>query len=221
MAPEVLMGEADTHALTRWRLVLGKYSQPRMAFPLQGEDERMDQALEKLYSREYKGRGVRQDRRLQPGSLDPSQLNVPKWLEEVRELFPQAACERITHHALDRYGLTELVQDPKVLASLDPSTELLGAVLSLKGQVKGPVLAEVRKLVARVVEELKRKLEAEIKNAIAGRLHRFRHSPLKVARNFDARDTIRRNLKHWRPELKKLVVEQPRFFSRVKRHLPW
>lgn len=215
------MSEAKPNVLSRWRLVLGKYAQGRMPTALQGDEARMDQALDKLYSREYQGRGVRQDRRLGPGSLDPSQLNVPKWLEEVRELFPQAACERITHHALDRYGMSELVQDPKILESLEPSTELLGAVLSLKGQVKGPVLAEVRKLIARVVEELKRKLEAEIKNAIAGRLNRFRHSPLKVARNFDARDTIRRNLKNWNPELKKLVVEQPRFFSRVKRHLPW
>jgi Mg-chelatase subunit ChlD len=215
------MSEPTPNVLSRWRLVLGKYAQARMPTALQGDEARMDQALDRLYSREYKGRGVRQDRRLGPGTLDPSQLNVPKWLEEVRELFPQSACERITHHALDRYGMSELVQDPKVLASLEPSTELLGAVLSLKGQVQGTVLAEVRKLIARVVEELKRKLEAEIKNAIAGRLNRFRHSPLKVARNFDARDTIRRNLKNWNPELKKLIVEQPRFFSRVKHHLPW
>src|SRR5262245_23735541 len=181
------MSEPAPNVLSRWRLVLGKYAQARMPAALHDDEARMDQALDKLYSREYRGRGVRQDRKVQarPGSLDPSQLNVPKWLEEIRELFPQAACERITHHALDRYGMTELVQDPKVLATLDPSTELLGAVLSLKGQVQGPVLAEVRKLIARVVEELKRKLEAEIKNAISGRLNRFRHSQLKIARNFD------------------------------------
>src|SRR5262245_18557545 len=115
------MSEAASTTRSRWRLVLGKYAQSSMPDALQGEEARMDQALEKLYRREYEGRGVRQDRRRQPGSLDPSQLNVPEWLEEVRELFPQAACERITHHALDRYGLTELVQDPKVLPSLDPS----------------------------------------------------------------------------------------------------
>src|SRR5262249_20321790 len=123
--------------------------------------------------------------------------------------------------ALDRYGLTELVQDAQTLASLVPSTELLAAVLSLKGQMQGAVLAEVRKLIARVVEEVKRKLEREIHNALAGRLNRFRQSQLKVARNFDARTTIRRNLKNWDPERKQLLIEDPRFFSRVKRHLPW
>ena len=214
-------GPTRSPSLTRWRLILGKYAQPKMPNCLGGDEERMAAALELLYSREYRGRGVRQDARLGPGSLDPSQLNVPKWLNEIRELFPKQTCERITKHALDRYGLTELVQDPETLASLEPSTELLKAVLTLKGQMQGRVVAEARRLIARVVEEIKRKLEQEIKNAIAGRLNRFGHSPLKVARNFDARDTIRRNLKHWDPERKKLLVDQPRFFSRVKRHLPW
>ncbi len=184
-------------SLARWRLVLGKYAQPRMGDCLGAAQQRMADALELLYSREYKSRGVRQDRRLGPGSLDPSQLNVPQWLNEIHSLFPKETCTRITQHALDRYGMTDLIKDPQTLASLEPSTELLGrAVLGrLKGRVGGPVLGEVRRLIARVVEEVKRKLEQEIKNAVAGRLNRFRRSQLKVARNFDARDTIRRNLK--------------------------
>ncbi|MCI0364848.1 MAG: VWA domain-containing protein, partial [Phycisphaerales bacterium] len=207
--------------LARWRLVLGKYAQPKMPDCLSGDQARMAEALELLYGREYRGRGVRQSPKLGPGSLDPSQLNVPKWLSEVRELFPKQVCERITKHALDRYGLTELVQDAQTLATLEPSTELLGAILSLKGHMQGPVLAEARRLIARVVEEIKRKLEQEIKNVVAGRLNRFRKSRHKVARNFDARGTIRRNLKHWDPERKKLLVEDPLFFNRVRRHLPW
>jgi Mg-chelatase subunit ChlD len=207
--------------LARWRLVLGKYAQPKMPDCLDGMGQRIADALELLYSREYQGRGVRHDRKLAPGSLDPSQLNVPKWLNEIRELFPKETCTRITQHALDRYGMTELVQDPATLASLEPSTELLGAVLALKGRMGGAVLAEARRLIARVVEEIKRKLEQEIRNALSGRLNRFRHSNHKVARNFDARNTIRRNLKHWDPARGKLVVQEPRFFNRVKRHLPW
>jgi Mg-chelatase subunit ChlD len=212
---------ATRENLARWRLVLGKYAQPKMPACLDAQGQRMADALEQLYGREYRGRGVRQDPKLGPGSLDPSQLSVPKWLHEVRELFPRETCTRITKHALERYGMTELVQDPATLASLEPSTELLGAVLALKGQMSGAVLAEARRLVARVVEEVKKKLEQEIKNALAGRRNRFRHTSHKVARNFDARDTIRRNLKHWDPEWQKLVVEQPRFFNRIKRHLPW
>lgn len=213
--------ESKQRHLARWRLVLGKYAQASLPPCLSEREEQMAAALELLYSREHTGRGVRQDRRLQPGSLDPSQLNVPRWLNEVRELFPKETCERITGHALDRYGMTELVSDPEVLSSLEPNTELLAAVLAMKGQLSERVLGEVRRLIARVVEDLKRKLEHEIRNAITGRLNRFRHSQLKVARNFDARDTIRRNLKFWDPQRRKLGVETPRFFSRIKRLLPW
>jgi hypothetical protein len=207
--------------LARWRLVLGKFAQPQMGDCLSGEQQRMARALDQLYAREYKGRGVRQDKKLGPGSLDPSQLNVPNWLSEVTELFPQQTCETITKHALDRYGMTELVQDPKILAKLEPSAELLGAVLSLKGQMRGPVLEEARKLIRKVVEEVKKKLEREVLGALTGRLNRFRRSNYKVARNFDAKGTIRKNLKHWDAERKKLIVEDPRFFNRVRRHLPW
>jgi Mg-chelatase subunit ChlD len=207
--------------LARWRLVLGKFAQPKMPDCLSAAQQRMADALERLYAREYRGRGVRQGPKLGPGSLDPSQLNVPRWLAEVRDLFPQSTCERITGHALDRYGMTEIVQDPETLAKLEPSAELLGAVLALKGQMTGPVLAEARRLIARVVEEVRRKLEKEVLGALTGRLNRFRRGLHKVARNFDARGTIRKNLKNWDPGRRKLVAEDPRFFNRVRRHLPW
>jgi Mg-chelatase subunit ChlD len=213
--------EHDTCSLARWRLVLGKYARPRMGQCLSPTQERMDQALDMLYSREYRGRGVRQDARLGPGSLDPSQLNIPKWLAEIRELFPKSTCEKISKHALDRYDMVELIQDPETLKNLEPSTELLSAILYLKGHMQGPVLAEARRLIARVVEEIKRKLQSEIINALAGNLNRFQHSFHKVAANFDARATIRRNLKHWNADRQQLLVEEPRFFQRVRRHLPW
>jgi len=188
---------------------------------LSASEERMANALEVLYSREYRGRGVRQDKRLGPGSLDPSQLNVPRWLNEIRELFPKSACERITKHALDRYGMVELIQDAETLKNLEPSTELLAAVLSLKGHMSGHVLTEARRLIARVVEEIKRKLSKEIQNALSGRANRFQSNPYKVAQNFEPRSTIRRNLKNWDPERNQLIVDEPRFYQRVRRHMPW
>lgn len=208
-------------ALARWRLVLGKYAQRQMPNALNASQQRMAGALEKLYSREYAGRGVRQGRELGPGSLDPSQLNVPKWLGEIRALFPEETCRRITQHALDRYGMTDLVNDPQTLASLEPSTELLASVLLLKGHLNKAVLAEVRRLVRRVVEDLQRRLKHAIQQRITGMRNRFQNSHLPSAANFDARKTIRRNLKHYDPTRKQLVVQRPYFFSRVRRQLPW
>lgn len=210
-----------SEVIPRWRLVLGKYAQRQMPNCLNGEQERMAAALEKLYSREYSGRGVRQGRELSPGSLDPSQLNIPKWLDDIRELFPQETCEEITQHALERYGLTDLVKDPKTLASLTPSVELLSSVLALKGRMNKEVLEEVRKLIRRVVEDIQRRLKQLIQREVTGRRNRFQNSNLKSARNFDAHKTIRRNLKHYDPARRQIILQRPYFFSRVRRHIPW
>lgn len=129
-------------SLPRWRMVLGKYAKPSMPDCLSEGQGRMADALELLYSREYKERGVRQDQKLAPGSLDPSQLNVPTWLNEIKELFPKSTCEKIEKHALERYGMTELLTDAETLKRLEPNTELMAAVLSLKGHMRGPVLEE-------------------------------------------------------------------------------
>src|SRR4051812_28330265 len=101
------MSDKSTH-LTRWRLVLGKYAKPRLGAPQSDDEARMAGALDALYEREYHGRGIRRPGAQRPqqltGGLEGSQLNVPQWLAEVRELFPKETCERITQHALERYG---------------------------------------------------------------------------------------------------------------------
>lgn len=208
--------------LPRWRLVLGKYAERRMPGAADGAGAaygRMDRALDYLYGREYQGRGLRKDP--MPGSLDPSQLTLTTWLGEVRELFPNDTAEVIEKHALERYGLTELVTDPKTLERLQPNQDLLRTLLSLRGHLKGDVLHVARRIVRQVVEELKRKLESEVRQALSGRLNRFRHSPLARSQNFDAAGTLRRNLKHFDSERRQLVIEQALFFERNSRRLPW
>ena len=217
--------EADT--LSKWRLVLGKYANKQMPDVLSGKQKQMAGALEKLYNREFTRRGARQtdggdsQRQIVPGSLDATQLNVPQWLGKIQELFPKDTCQKITQHALDRYGMTEIVSDPKVLANLEPSSELLASVLMLKGNMNQAVLGEVRRLVRRVVADIQKRLKHSIQQKITGQRNRFQNSLLKSAANFDAHKTIRRNLKHYDPELKKIVVQRPYFFSRVRRQIPW
>src|SRR3954454_396841 len=99
---------ADKAAVARWRLVLGKYAQNKLEGAgggLTAEQMRMEQALDYLYSREYRGRGVRGqdgggDEKGKGGSLDPSQISIPHWLSEVRDLFPKETVERIEKHAM-------------------------------------------------------------------------------------------------------------------------
>jgi Mg-chelatase subunit ChlD len=52
-------------------------------------------------------------------------------------------------------------------------------------------------------------------------LNRFRHSPQKAAQNFDWRGTIRRNLKYYHSKRRQIVLQDPRFFARNTRLLPW
>lgn len=212
------------NARQRWRLILGKYADTRLnghsgAARLEGQYGRMDQALDYLYGREYQGRGLREA--TGPGSLDPSQLKVVDWLGEVRELFPRDTVEVIEKHALERYGLTELVTDPQTLERLEPNQALLRTLLSLRGQLQPQVMHTVRRIIRHVIEEIRRQLEPEVRQALSGRLNRFRHSPMAVAQNFDPAGTLRRNLRHYNRERNQLVVEQLLFFERNTRRLPW
>jgi len=213
----------------RWRLVLGRYAQDRLPPARDARGPRYEAALDYLYGREYAGRGGRGDEdgeggtppEPQPGSLDPSAPSVVDWLGEVRELFPRETVETIERHALDRYGLTELVSDPQVLARIEPSEELLKTLLSLKRHLDPSVLGEVRRVVRAVVEDLRRRLEQEVRAALTGRVSQHRHSPHAVAANFDPRGTIRANLRHWDAAGGRLVVERPLFFQRNTRRIPW
>lgn len=226
------MNNPTAASLARWRLVLGKYARDQIDVGMSLEQQRIESALDFLYSREYEGRGVRgeqgsgtgeeQDQKGPRGAgLDPSQLTVPRWLSEVRELFPKETVALIEKHALDRYGLTELVTDVQILRRLEPNFDLLKMLLTFRGHLKGEVLNEARRVIRSVVEEIKRRLAAEIRRAFSGRTNRFRHSNLKIAQNLDWRGTIRKNLKNFDTQRKQILVERVLFFSRIQRHLPW
>jgi hypothetical protein len=221
-------------AAERWRLVLGRFAEPQLGGcgDSGSKRSRMDRVLDQLYGREYRGRGVRgksagaasgaggdADSRL--GGDAESILAVPDWIRQVRELFPNDTAEIIQRHALDRYGMTELVTDAEVLRTLEPSYELLKAILSFKGLMKGDVLEVARKIVRQVVEDLRRKLAKDVRQALWGRLNKQRRSRLKVLRNLDWPRTIRANLKNYDRQRKQMVLGSLHFFSRVEHHMPW
>lgn len=218
------MSDVKAETLARWRLMLGKYARDQIGIEMSAEQQRIEGALDFLYSREYQGRGVRdQQERTDPraGSLDPSQMSIPHWLSEVRELFPKETVAVIEKHALDRYGLKELVTDPEILSRLEPSFDLLKMLLTFRGYLKGEVLNEARRIIRTVVEEIKQRLAPEIRRAFSGPTNRFRHSNVKIARNLNCLGTIRKNLKNYDTRRKQLAVDQVLFFSKVKRRLPW
>jgi len=204
----------DRERRARWRLVLGEAGEDALGQCMDGTGVARDRALGYLYDRE-----VGEDRNVRRGSLDESQLTVPDWINDVHELFPRRVVERIERDALDRYGLLEIATDVEVLRRATPNMTLLKAVLATKHLMSGEVLAEARRLIRAVVEELMRQLARPIRSPFTGALDRRRPSRHRIAANFDAKATIRRNLRNFDGARGQLVISDPLFSSRVRRHV--
>ncbi|NJL20358.1 MAG: VWA domain-containing protein [Leptolyngbyaceae cyanobacterium SM1_3_5] len=204
----------------RWRLVLGA-EDSLGSLPSQWQDR--DTAVGFLYDREYgSNRNVRRGSHSQgdrQGSLDPSQLTVPDWINAVHELFPRKTIERLEKDALERYQLEEMVTNPEVLSRVQPNVTLLKAVLRTKHLMNQEVLALARQLVRKAIDQLMEKLARQIQSPFTGSLNRQQRSFLKVAKNFDAKTTIRRNLKHYDPQTHRLYIQTPYFYSRIRRQV--
>ena len=201
--------------LNRWRLILGKGAEGVLGRVADGETQRRDDVLAYLYDREYEaGRNVRRD-----GGDGTSQLTIPDWINSVHELFPRKTIERIEKDALERYQIQEMVTNVDLLRRAEPSVTLLKAVLRTKHLMNQEVLALARQLVRRTVEELMEKLAREVRAPFSGAKDRRRRSLVRIASNFDARTTIRRNLDQYDPDSRRLVLRTPYFFSRVRRQV--
>lgn len=214
-------GKTDIEQLNKWRLILGKYSSEQLSFDDDGTGIRyveLEDVLDFLYSREYgEEDGVRQ----QTGGSGGSSLTVSEWINKIRGLFPKETVEIMEKQALDRYGMTELLTDKDVLARLEPNQELLKTILQLKGSMNQDVLAEAKKIIRHVVDDLTKKLEQDIRQSIIGRVDRNRTSPVKSSRNLDIKKTIAKNLKNYDRENHRLVLERVYFNARVKKYNTW
>lgn len=210
----------DQEILNRWRLVLGKYSGEQISFSSNGINYMdMENVLDYLYSREYgEEQGIRKER---TGGSEGSKLTVPYWLHQIKKLFPKQTVEILERHALEKYGMTELITDPDVLRKLEPNRELLKTILGLKHMMKGEVLNLARDIVKKVADELTKKLEQQVRVSFFGKLNRNASSPVRSARNLDIKKTIRMNLKNYDMENNQLVLKDVYFNSRMKKYNEW
>jgi Mg-chelatase subunit ChlD len=202
----------------RWRLALGRYSQNALG-GLGGRDADADRVLDYLYAREHQKRG--QTWRKGPGSLDPTQMTAINWLGKARSVFPNAVFEVLQNHALDRYGITELLNDPKTLDALQPNPAMLKVLLGFQGRAQPEVKAKSRAIADQVIKEIVERLRSDVERAFSGTRNRFRRSKLQSAANFDWRATIRANLATYDPERRRIIAERLYFNSRERRRLPW
>lgn len=203
-------------ALARWRLLLGTASCGGFgsAGVLGDEDVACDSALEWLYGRDSDL--ADRDVRGRNADLSDSQLTVPEWLSEVHRLFPKETIERLESDAVERYAIHEVVTNPDVLARVQPNETLLKAVLRTKHLMNPEVLAMARELIAKVLKQLIEKLARTVRTSFSGSRVR-RRSNHKLAKNFDAKGTIRTNLGTFDRGQNRLLIKRPLFHSRSRR----
>ena len=202
----------------RWRMVLGEASGSCMGGLNDQTWIRRERTIRYLYDRDHRDKRGKNVRQSATGGLEDSQLTVQDWINDVHELFPQKVIEQIEKDALEKYQLNDLVTNPEALSRAKPSEDLLRAVLRTKHLMNQEVLEIARSIVRKIVQELMEKLMHDIRSPFLGAKDRRRRSSIKIAKNFDTRATILKNLKHYSPEKKQIFIETPIFISRVKKH---
>lgn len=209
----------DRTRKTRWRLVLGAGAESTLG-GCDGVDQQRETALGFLYDREYGGRrNVRNSAKSSQGGLQDSNLQVIDWINAVHELFPQRTIERIEKDALERYQLEEMLTNPDIIEKAQPSETLMKAVLRTKHLMNQDVLSAARIIIEKVVRELMEKMAQQIEAPFYGVRNRKRRSYLRIANNFDAKETIRRNLKNYDAASKRIIIDTPYFYSRIRRQV--
>ena len=206
----------DATRIQRWRLILGQESQERFTgmggAPLTGELDLMDQALAAIYNRSDAGGFGSPGRGAGHG---PSNPQLTRWLGDVRSLFDKDLVTVIQGDAMNRCGLRQLIFEPELLENLEPDVSLASAILTLKEQIPKRSKDSVRAFIRRIVEEINKLLEQDIRRAVTAAVNRRRHSPIPSAAALDYRTTIARNLKNYNPRLKTIVPERFWFFDRT------
>lgn len=203
--------------MKRWRLILGAESNEKFngmsggeGNVLSEEQELMDQALASIYnSSNFGGFGGKE------GGKGPSNPQITKWLGDVRSLFDKDLVKIVQADAMERCGLKQLLFEPELLESVEPDVNLASTILMLKDQIPKRSKESVRVFIQKIVEEINRLLEADIRRAVTAAINRRNHSPIPSAAAMDYKMTIRRNLKNYNQELQTIVPEHFYFFDRT------
>ena len=203
----------DQTRIQRWRLILGSESQQRFSSmggePLTGELDLMDQALAAIYNRtEAGGFGS-------GAGHGPSNPQISRWLGDVRTLFDRDLVTVIQGDAMTRCGLKQLIFEPELLEDLEPDVNLASTILLLKEQIPKRSKDSVRLFIRKIVEEINKLLEQDIRRAVTAAVNRRMHSPIPSAAALDYKLTISRNLKNYDPARRTIIPEHFYFFDRT------
>ncbi len=207
----------EAERLRRWRLALGAEGATKGGPSLSKQDAGMDRALQALYgqaggqSGRPSGRGA---------GLGDSMPSVPRWLGDIRGYFPTSVVQVMQRDALDRLGLREMLMEPEMLEAVEPDVNLVGTLISLRKTMGERVKDTARQVVRKVTDDLIRRLEDPMRQAIAGSVDRTSRTRRPRHADIDWNRTIRANLRHYQPELGTIVPERLVGYGRRARMNP-
>lgn len=209
----------DCRSLNRWRLILGSFSN----LEIDNEYSEIDEALNFLYDREY----TQNDRysldnfNNSNSSKEKSVLTVPKWILKVKKLFPKETVEIMQKQALEKYKLTEILTDENILKEIEPNIELLKNILTFKDMMSQNVKKLAYDIVKKTLEEIKNKMEVEIKKVFYGKKLPNSNTTNKIFKNLDIKKTIKYNLKNYDIKNKTIFTDKLFFNQNIKKYNPY
>lgn len=204
--------------LKRWRLLLGGDGADGIGISLDGRDAAMDRAMAALYDAGA-ARGSAGGDGSRRGGLGASAPNAARWLGDIREFFPSSVVRIMQKDAIERLNLRSLLLEPEMLEAAEPDIDLVTTLMSLSGVIPQKAKATARLVVRKVVDDLKRKLDAPMKQAVIGALKRSTRTRRPRHNEIDWDRTIRANLKHYQPEYKTVVPETRIGYGRKRNEL--
>ena len=213
----------DKVKLERWRLILGDAGQEQLeqmsenGMELSRQMSLMDQALAALYDNSSKASG---NSGLTAGK-GASNPQIVKWLGDIRTLFDKDIVTIIQSDAIERKGLKQLLFEPEMLEKLEPNIGLAATLLTLKDQIPKRSKESVRIFISKIVEEINRLMEQDLRRSVTAALNKKQHSCLPNAAAIDYKWTIERNLKNYNQELKTIIPDKVYFFDRANKANQW
>lgn len=209
----------DCRSLNRWRLILGSFSN----LEIDNEYSEIDETLNFLYDREYTQNGgySLDNFNNSNSSKEKSVLTVPKWISKVKKLFPKETVEIMQKQALEKYKLTEILTDENILKEIEPNIELLKNILTFKDMMSQNVKKLAYDIVKKTLEEIKNKMEVEIKRVFYGKKLPNSNTTNKIFKNLDIKKTIRYNLKNYDIKNKTIFTDKLFFNQNIKKYNPY
>lgn len=199
----------------RWSLVLGR----RRHELTEPTHRRLARSLDQLY-----GSGDREGSTATSlggrGGLEPAYPTAREWVKDLDALFGEEVREDVAATAVSRRNplAMELLADTQPRASV----ELLHDVLALAGGMPESILAKLRPMLRRMVEELSQVLANQLRPALRG-LQGWRRGTRPSSR-LDPVGTIQHNLRHTVPSADgrpQLVLATPIFRQPIARRSQW